>query len=127
MEHLPAILDKQLAPQPQDDAQASYDALINKHDGVIDWQQSAITIERQIRAYANWPKSRTNLGGHEVVITAAHVLPQPADATPGVLWLEGRQLGMHTKDGILVIDQLVPAGKKPMAGSDFLLGYRLTV
>ena len=120
--HLPAILSGALQPIEQDESQATYDKLITKDAAIIDWQKPAVTLEREIRAYALWPKSRTQIGGIDTVITAAHVIP--GNGTPGVIWLEGRELGMHTGDGILVIDQLVPAGKKPMSGSDFLLGYK---
>ncbi|CAN5197734.1 methionyl-tRNA formyltransferase [soil metagenome] len=123
IQHLPAILGGAMAPTPQDDTEATYDSLITKDAGVINWQSSAVEIECQIRAYASWPKSRAEIGGRDVVITAAHVLPE-ASGVPGVIWLHEREIGMHTGDGVLVIDQLVPAGKKPMSGSDFLLGYK---
>ncbi|HEY1063918.1 MAG TPA: methionyl-tRNA formyltransferase [Candidatus Saccharimonadales bacterium] len=118
---LPQYFDGQITPQPQPSEGVSYSSKLTKQDGVIDWQKPAIEIERQIRAFIEWPKSRTTIGDRDVVITAAHVID--GDGTPGVIWLEGRQLGMRTSKGILVIDQLIPAGKKPMSGSDFLLGY----
>ena len=120
--YMPAILDGSMTPTDQNDADATYDNLITKDDATIDWQQPAEVIERQIRAFAGWPKSRTQIGGRDVVITAAHVAS--GEGTPGVIWLQDRHLGVHTSDGILVIDELVPAGKKPMSGSDFLLGYK---
>jgi methionyl-tRNA formyltransferase len=122
LEHLPGILNGSLVPSEQDDSQATYDQLITKDAALIDWRQPASLIERQVRAYALWPKSRTQIGGIDAVITAAHVIP--GQGTPGVIWLQGRELGMYTTEGILVIDQLVPAGKKPMSGGDFLLGYK---
>jgi len=122
LEHLPGIINGSLVPTEQDESQATYDKLITKDAAVITWQEPAVTIERQIRAYALWPKSRTQIGGIDTVITAAHVIP--GNGTPGVIWLQGRELGIHTGEGILVIDELVPAGKKAMSGSDFLLGYR---
>lgn len=122
---LPVYFDGQIKPQPQPETGVSYSNKLSKTDGAIDWQKSAAELERQIRAFVEWPKSRTNIGGRDVVITAAHV--EPGSGTPGVLWLEGRQLGVYTSDGILVIDQLIPAGKKPMSGSDFLLGYKPVV
>lgn len=122
--HLPAILDGTLQPLPQNDDAAIYDNLITKEAGIINWADPAVVIERQIRAYADWPKSRTQLGGRDVVITKAHVIAGTNTDTPGVIWLQDRHIGMHTGEGILVIDELVPAGKKPMSGSDFLLGYK---
>jgi methionyl-tRNA formyltransferase len=43
---------------------------------------------------------------------------------PGTLWLDQPgQLGVYTNDGVLVIDSLIPSGKKEMTISDFLRGY----
>lgn len=122
LKQLPAILDGSLVPTPQNDAQATYDRLITKDDAIIDWQQPASVIERQVRAYAGWPKSRTQLNGRDVAITVAHV--RAGSGTPGDPYVDGTEIGVHTPDGILMIDQLIPAGKKTMSGSDFLRGYR---
>jgi methionyl-tRNA formyltransferase len=124
LQHLPAILDGSLAPSPQDDSAATYDQLITKEVAIIDWQQPAVQIERQIRAYAQWPKSRTTISGRDVVITHAHVIP--GSGTPGAVWLQDREIGLYTAEGILIIDELVPAGKNAMSGRDFLLGYKPT-
>lgn len=124
---LPLYLAGQIQPAPQEQAtmaetkEPSYSRKLSKKDGVIDWHKPAVDIEREVRAYAGWPKSQTDIGGRDVVITAAHVID--GDGTPGVIYLEGKQIGMHTSEGILVIDRLKPSGKQEMTGSDFLLGY----
>ena len=121
---LPLYLSGRIQPQEQPSEGATYSSKLSKEDGIIDWQRPAVEIERQIRAFIEWPKSRTTIGNRDVVITAAHVIE--GSGTPGVIWLQDRQLGVQTSEGILVIDQLVPAGKKAMSGSDFLLGYKPT-
>ena len=121
---LPLYLSGHIQPQEQPSEGATYSSKLSKEDGIIDWQRPAVEIERQIRAFIEWPKSRTTIGNRDVVITAAHVIE--GSGTPGVIWLQDRQLGVQTSEGILVIDQLVPAGKKAMSGSDFLLGYKPT-
>lgn len=123
LEHLPAILDGSLKPQPQDNSQATYDQRITKEDGVIDWQKPAVRLEREVRAYAGWPRSRTQLGDKEVVITKAHVLE--GTGRPAEIWRSGKDLGVYTSDGILAIDSLIPAGKKEMSAQAFLAGYRV--
>ncbi len=121
-QNLPGILDGSTTPQPQNDADATYDEHIDKPHGVIDWAKPAIRLEREVRAYAGWPRSRATLGYTEVIITAAHT--QDGSGPVGSLWLNGsRQIGMYTGDGILVIDSLVPAGKKEMSAQAFLAGY----
>lgn len=97
----------------QDEAQATLSHIITKADGVLDLTQPAETLVRQIRAYLGWPGSRTQLAGTDVIITAAHVgQPQP------------HKLAIATGDGLLVIDRLIPAGKREMTGQDFLAGHR---
>lgn len=119
---LPAYQSGALTPQAQPTEGVSYSRKLTKADGQLDWQKTANELERQIRAFAEWPKSRTTICDRDIVVTAAHTTNE--SGTPGTLWLKDRQLGMHTADGVLVIDRLIPAGKKEMTASDFLLGYK---
>ena len=121
-ELLPLILQGTLTPTPQDESQASYDQKLDKLASTIDWQKPAVQLEREIRAYAGWPRSRTTLGRSEIIITAARVAP--GHGTPGDLWIENRLIGVFTSKDVLVIDRLIPAGKPEMDGSAFMLGYQ---
>jgi methionyl-tRNA formyltransferase len=120
---LPRIISGEIKGKPQDDAEATYDNLISKEDGVLDWQKPAERLEREVRAYAEWPKSRTILGGHAVIITKAHVVSGIGE--PGKIWRDGNKLGVYTTSGILSIDLLKPAGKAEMTAQAFLNGYQL--
>jgi methionyl-tRNA formyltransferase len=101
----------------------SYSRKLTKEDGIINWQKPADQIEREIRAYLDWPRSRTALGETKVVITKAHVIA--GSGKPGTIWKQGREFGVCTGDGILVIDRLIPAGKPEMSAAAFLAGYKL--
>jgi methionyl-tRNA formyltransferase len=119
---LPAIVDGTLHPTPQHNDAATYCQLIKKSDGVIDWHTSAAHIERQIRAYHDWPGSRTTLGSVDVIVTKAHVVtidPKPA----GTIERTGDNLVVHTSSNGLAIDALKPVGKKEMPVQAFLSGY----
>ena len=120
---LPGILDGSLVAVPQTEENATYDELITKADGLIDFSKPASRLEREVRAFLEWPKSRTTIGGKEVVITQSHVID--GKGTPGDIWREGRQLGFYTSEGILVVDMLKPAGKGEMTAAAFLAGYKL--
>ncbi|HMH30927.1 MAG TPA: methionyl-tRNA formyltransferase [Methylomirabilota bacterium] len=121
IKNLPAILDGSLQPKPQAD-DATYDELIDKEDGVIDWQKPAGQLEREVRAYLDWPRSRTSIGSTDVIITKSHVAE--GSGTPGTLLIEAKQLGVYCGEGLLVIDNLIPAGKKEMPAQAFLSGYQ---
>ncbi len=119
---LPSILDGQLQASNQNEDEASYCKLISKSDGTIDWNKSAVTIERQIRAFAKWPKSRTELGGIELIIAKAHISPENGKA--GSVELADQSLRVCTGEGSLIIDVLQPLGKKEMPIQAFLAGYK---
>lgn len=123
---LPSIIDGSLSPVPQDNTLATYDSLLEKEDGTIDWQKPADQLEREIRAFAEWPKSRTTLAGKDVIITKAHILPdQPTDSKPGDVEMlkDTGVITITTAEGSLCIDTLKPAGKREMSTAEFLAGY----
>lgn len=124
---LPDILNGDVIAIPQDETRATYDQLLTKDDGALDWSKSAQVLEREIRAFREWPKSRTTLGDKDVIITAAHASPsQPSGAKPGELDIieATGELGIVTANGTLWIDSLKPAGKKEMPAKSFLAGYK---
>jgi methionyl-tRNA formyltransferase len=118
---LPRIITGEVAGMPQEESKATYDKLIAKEAGILDWRKPAERLEREIRAYAEWPKCRTILGEHAVIVTQAH--PENGTGNPGQIWRHERQLGVHCVDGILVLDRLKPAGKGEMTAEAFLNGY----
>lgn len=120
--HLPDILSGTLQPVAQDDSRATYDSSIQKSDADLDFNKTAEQLARQVRAYAGWPRSRCTIGTHQLIITAAHAIA--GESVPGTLWLDGKQIGLHCQDGILVLDRLIPPGKPEMAASAYLAGYK---
>ena len=124
LEHLPAILSGSLKPEPQDDLDATYDKQIDKGVGSLDTSKSAANLEREVRAYAGWPRSRIMLGTTEVIVTRAHVA-EGVEGLEGTLWLQDNQLGVHCTEDTLIIDTLIPPGKKEMSAEAFLAGYKL--
>ncbi len=122
VEVLPLISNGQLVPrnQPHPD-RATYSHKITKEDGTIDWSKPAERLEREIRAYADWPKSSAQLAGKEVIITKAHVVD--FSGKPGELELRDKELLVFCGQGALVIDELKPAGKTKMNAAAFINGY----
>jgi methionyl-tRNA formyltransferase len=120
--NLPAILNGSLEPKPQDETRATYDKQIEKADGVMDFTKPAVQLEREVRAYAGWPRSRARINDIDVIITAAHAAPGSGE--PGQIWQEGKKFGFYTSENTLEIDKLIPAGKKEMSSEAFLAGYR---
>lgn len=115
---LVAFLGGDIVLTPQDDSQASYVKLINKEDGLIDWSDDELEIERKIRAYNPWPIAYTMWNELPVKIISAEYVTEVENDRGNPAKIE--------KDlfiGKLRIDKLQLPGKKPMSGRDFANGY----
>lgn len=123
IEFLPSILDGSMKAFAQDETLATYDKMIDKSVSLMDWNKSAVQLEREVRAYAIWPRSRTSIDGIEVIITESHVIDGVGKI--GTIWKSDKELGFYTTDGILAIDRLIPLGKKEMDITSFLAGYSI--
>jgi len=121
IELLPAILDGSVVAKPQDDTHATYDSLLRKESGTIDWRKPAVQLEREIRAFAGWPRSTTTLAQKQVVINSAEVIS--GLGAPGTLQPSNTLIVFCGKDA-LEITSLTPAGKKQMTGASFVAGHR---
>lgn len=122
---LPDILSGKLKPMSQNEQIATYSPRIKKTDGIIDWQKPASQIEREIKAYAGWPQSRTQLFGKEVIITKAHAIAATSKKPGTIEVIENAGILMvYAKSGYLCIERLKPAGKKEMSAAEFIRGYK---
>jgi methionyl-tRNA formyltransferase len=124
LEVLPGILSDQLQPAPQEPDQATYDHLITKSDGRLDYAKPAVRLEREVRAYAGWPRSRTTVNSIEIIVTQAHV--EAGSGPAGQPWTAAKQFGFYTAEAILVVDRLILAGKKEMSAEAFMAGYQIS-
>ncbi len=125
VEIVPKYITDSIQPSDQSvtSRQPSYSRKLTKQDSILDWNKSAEQLEREVRAFAGWPRSRTTIGTTEVVITKAHTAK--GDGAAGTLWMDDKHIGMHTSKGVLVFNSLIPAGKKEMSAAAFMAGYKL--
>ncbi len=122
-EILPKYLSGDIKTRPQPKQNVSYSHKLDKQDSVLDWSKPAVYLERQVRAFQDWPRSRTMIGKIPVIVTKAHVV-QGKDI-PGKIYLKDKQLGFYTQKDLFIIDELMPEGKKLMSASAFLNGYKI--
>lgn len=124
VETLPRWLAGEIEPAPQDHSQASITRLIRKHHGRIDWTQPAAVIERQVRAYTPWPSAFTTWNGRLLKVLRARVVDAPVQGlAPGTVVLHEEGPAVVTGEGLLLLDEVQLAGKRPTTGKAFLQGY----
>ena len=113
--------------EKQDDSQSNYAEKLSKEEAKLDWSLSAAQLERNIRAFNPWPISflqLTDEQGNEqtLKVYAATVLPHVDKPAGTILSVDKKGIQIATKEGVLNLLQLQPAGKKPMSVQDFLNG-----
>lgn len=105
--------------QPNDDV--TYAAKINKEDARINWQESAVLIDRKIRAFSPWPIAYSLLEGENIRIHKARPVPLDSDKTPGtVLRLDKAGLLVATACQALLIESLQFPGGRAVSVADYL-------
>ena len=79
---LPKITDGTLQPYTQDENKASYCSLLSKNDTYINKDEAtAQEIDRHIRAYAKFPKTRVDFYDETRIITKATPTKTPSERT----------------------------------------------
>lgn len=113
---------------PQDEAKATYAAILTRDDELIKWQRTAGEIVNHIRGMDPWPGAYTRWQGKNLKIWRAKVKPGNWGTVPGTVVKAG-------DDGLLVvggdgqgvlIQELQLQGKKRLEVKEFLRGNDLT-
>ncbi len=123
IETLPPYLSGELQPQPQDDSAATYAPMLKKEQGLLDFGQPAEQLARQVRAFNPWPGAFMLWNDMRLIVHQAHAVEHPA-AQPGQTLRFHKLPAVGTSQGLLVLDQVQPAGRKRISGKVFLNGAR---
>jgi methionyl-tRNA formyltransferase len=121
-----------LSPTTQNEDGVTYAKKLSKDEAWIDWSQSAVQINQQIRAFNPYPIAQTHaqsdkFEGKVLRILSATVIGKAYDAKPGEV-IECVKGACHvaTGDGVLSLEQVQLAGKKVANIKDFTNAYQLT-
>ncbi len=126
VEALGAIQAGAITPEPQDNTLANYAEKLNKEEAVINWQQPAAQIARQVAAFNPWPVAQSQLGDKVLRIWEAEALPHSTDAVPGSVISESKQgVDIACSEGTLRLKRLQLPGGKPLSAAEFLNGRSL--
>ena len=117
-----AALEKlPLAPTPQADCGVTYAAKIEKSEAMLDWNQSAQQLARQVRAFNPFPGALATLGQLSVKVWRASA--EAGEGSPGTI-LAGDRAGILVAcgEGALRLTELQKAGGKRLSAAQFLAG-----
>lgn len=111
---IPRYIAGEITPYTQPNRPASYSRKLTKQDGVIDWTKTAPQLEREVRAFLGWPKSRAIVFEQQIVLLWARVATDAQDGALVIACGEGSYLE--------ILELIGPSGKR-MSGEAFMRGY----
>ena len=107
-------------PEVQDEAQVCYAEKLDKNEALLDWQQSALELDRKIRGLNAWPVAQTLYKGQVLRVWRCAVLNDDRQLAPGEINTSQHELDVGTGNGVLRLLEVQLPGGKRIAGKDFL-------
>lgn len=121
LDTLDAIAVQRARPEIQNNELATYAGKINKEDALINWQNSALDIDRTIRAFNPWPIAYTHSGDDVLRIHQAKVVEKNCSETPGtILNIDKKGMLVATGNKALLIERIQFPGGKAISIADWL-------
>ena len=126
LETLQRLKDGSLVPQTQSESAVTFAPMIKKEDGLIDWSQPAVAIERRVRGFNPWPSAHTRLRGMLLKVHRAKVIEPIQSGAPGeILQADVNGFWVKTGDGVLSLEEVQLENKKRLLGVEFVKGARI--
>ncbi|MCL2845249.1 MAG: methionyl-tRNA formyltransferase [Chitinivibrionia bacterium] len=136
MAALEKIENGEVEYKSQDKTKATKAPLLKKEEAIINWQESAVQIANKIRAFKPFPSSYTTLSDEQIIIEKASAQnietrrsrldTNNTDGKIGeIIEITKNEICVQTGDGVLVITELKPAGKRAMSARDFINGKQI--
>lgn len=128
LETLTKWINGEIKPMPQDHSRATSCKIIKKEDAKMDFNESAVAIERKVRAFNPWPGTYFEINDKKFKILKADVLVDNAIAEInrkiGEFFCCNKKLAVQCGQGILIIEKIQPESKNPIDGYAFWCGYQ---
>lgn len=126
---LPRYLAGALQPVKQDEAQASYEPMLKKEMGHIDWTRPAEAVACQVRGLNPWPCAYADMPEGRLKIYLAKPVPCDADAEPGTVVTSSAKAGLIVRcgQGALDLMEIQAPNARRMTARAYLMGKKIEV
>ncbi|NTW13753.1 MAG: methionyl-tRNA formyltransferase [Candidatus Moranbacteria bacterium] len=128
-ETLPGWVERYIEPKAQDGSQATVCQLIEREDGRIFWNSTALEIWNRYRGLTPWPGifsfwKQKDEGFIRLKLTRISIQrTDPAVRREfGEVFESGEKIAIQTGEGLIFVEEIQAEGKSPMPIRDFLNG-----
>ncbi len=119
------IIEGTLHAEVQDEAQVTYAEKLQKQEAELDWSQSAVQLDRQVRGLNPWPVAQTVLNGEVLRIWRASIVAGKANLPPGSVRRDGQLLLVATGDEWLSLEEVQLPGGKRLSATVFMQAHAM--
>jgi methionyl-tRNA formyltransferase len=106
--------------EPQDEELVTYAEKLTKIEAVIDWTQSARSLELKVRGLNSWPVAQTLYQGNVLRIWQAEAIALETELEPGIVSINHKNMDVATGKGLLRLHEIQLPGGKRISAQAFL-------
>lgn len=121
---LPSIIDRTCPSIVQDESLVTFAPTIKREEEHLNFNDTGINIINKIRGLNPFPSSNIILNEEECKIYSASFKSMVHRCKPYDVCIEKNSLGIYCSDGIILLNEIKPFGKKKMNIKDYLNGCK---
>ncbi|MFT5372134.1 MAG: methionyl-tRNA formyltransferase [Lysobacterales bacterium] len=122
------LVGKLPAAVEQDSTLTTYATKLNKSEAQLDWNRTAVVLERQIRAFNPWPVCWFDLNGDRIRVWKAEIVDNGSPCQIGdILAANAKGIDICTSQGILRLTEVQRAGGNRMPVDQFLNAHPVSI
>ena len=99
--------------EKQDETLVTYAEKVEKSEAILDWNQSAIELDRKIRGLNSWPVAQTLFNGKVMRVWKARLTDDESKLSSGTIVQQDKQMSVVTGEGVIELLEIqLPGGKR---------------
>lgn len=114
-----------LVAEKQDESLVTYAAKLEKSEAQLDWNLSAVELDRKIRGLNSWPVAQTLFHGKVLRIWNATLVDDENNLPAGTVSQQGKRMSVATGKGVLELLEVQLPGGKRMPVPAFLNSHKV--
>ena len=118
VQHIECIASGACVAEAQNDSKATYAAKIKSADAELDWQRSAMELQRTVRAYNPVPGAWTTLQGERLKCWRAKAVEGSGDVPGSIVSSGAEGISVVCGEGVLRITELQRPGRKRVTAAE---------
>ncbi len=123
MKTLPGYISGEIHPIPQPVDHVTQFGSIKKAQGKLDFNHTAVELERRVRAFTPWPGTFFFYNDQRLIVHRARVVNLQSPGI-GERFIHEELPAIGTTEGVLLLETVQPSGKKAMSGTIYLRGAK---